>query len=141
MLQTEPVVEKKAMANSGMRERIGGAPEWVHEFLQRIEERDDVRDAVVKAEYERTHQQTMASLSDLSESVGKLGGDVGRVDKKVDGLRSEMLATRKDVADHGTRLAALEHQLHEVHSEIDHCKEKLSTLESEMERLRKQDGG
>lgn len=136
MLQTEPVAKKMS---DKVKDRIGGAPEWVQEFLQRIEDRDDVRDSVVKAEYARTHQQTMNSLSDLSESVGQLGGAVSRVDKRVEGLRLELLETRKDVVDHSTRLAALERQLHDVHSQIDHLKEQVDTLETEVETLRKQE--
>lgn len=137
MLHTEPVVKtKKTMSDGKMKDRIGGAPEWVQEFLQRIEDRDDVRDAVAKTEYERTHQQTMVSLADLAESLGLLGGAVSRVDKKVESLSLEMRATRRDVADHGTRLAALESQLHEVHAQINELNGKVETLEAELETLR-----
>lgn len=124
------------MMSDSMKNRIGGAPEWVQEFLQRIEDRDDVRDAVVKAEYDRTHQQTMTSLSELAESVGLLGGAVSRVDKKVEDLSKEMHTTRREVADHGMRLAALEHQVHDVHAQINELNGKVKTLEAELETLR-----
>lgn len=140
MLQTEAVVKtKKVMSDGKVKTRIGGAPEWVQEFMQRIEDRDDVRDAVVKDEYRRTHLMTMTSLSELAESVGLLGGAVSRVDKKVEDLSKEMRTTRRDVANHGTRLATIEHQLHDVHEQINELNVKVETLEAELETLRKQE--
>ncbi len=112
------MLQATTMANEKVSKRIGGAPEWVREFLQRIEDRDEVRDATAKLERGREHKATMDSLADLAGSVGQLGGSVGRIDKKVDGLRDELVATRQDVAGHGTRLASLEKDLRDVPDEV-----------------------
>lgn len=137
MLQT--VVAAKMAKDEKISTRIGGAPEWVQEFLQRIEDRDDVRAEVTQAEMKKIHDVTMLSLGDLAESVGKLGGAVSRVDKKVERLREELLLTRQDVAGHGTRLATLEKEIHDVHMKIGELNTKVVGLEEELASLQDQE--
>lgn len=138
MLQT--VVAAKMAKDEKISKRIGGAPEWVQEFLQRIEDRDDVRAEVTQAEMKKIHDVTMLSLGDLAESVGKLGGAVSRVDKKVESLREELLLTRQDVAGHGTRLATLEKEIHGVHMRLGELNAKVAGLEEELASLQDQEG-
>lgn len=137
MLQA--VVAAKMTKNEKISTRIGGAPEWVQEFLQRIEDRDDVRAEVTQAEMKKIHDVTMLSLGDLAESVGKLGGAVSRVDKKVESLRQELLLTRQDVAGHGTRLATLEKEIHDVHMRLGELNAKVVGLEEELASLQDQE--
>lgn len=137
MLQT--VVAAKMAKDEKISKRIGGAPEWVQEFLQRIEDRDDVRAEVTQAEMKKIHDVTMLSLGDLAESVGKLGGAVSRVDKKVESLRQELLLTRQDVAGHGTRLATLEKEIHDVHMRLGELNAKVVGLEEELASLQDQE--
>lgn len=138
MLQT---LAAKMAKEDKVSKRIGGAPEWVQEFLERVEARDDVRAEVAKLEMERIHRATMTSLEDLAESVGKLGGAVSRVDAKVERLRQELLLTRQDVAGHGTRIATLEKEIHDVHTRIGELSAKVQSLEEELSALQDQDKG
>lgn len=135
MLYQQPVEKKMAKEDDKISKRIGGAPEWVQEFLERIEERDDVRAEITKLEMKKIHDVTMLSLGDLAESVGKLGGAVSRVDQKVEKLRQELLLTRQDVAGHGTRLATLEKEIHDVHLRVGELSAKVNVLEEELSAL------
>ena len=125
-------LKKKSMAKSEVRERIGGAPEWVQEFLQRIEDRDEIRD-----EKERlVHERMLKGLQDLSGDIGSLSGALGRLDQKVEVLRREIMSTKRAVSEHNTRLEALEAEVHEVHTQLSSLHKRLDSAESEIRVLR-----
>jgi chromosome segregation ATPase len=112
--------------------KIDGAPNWVNEFLQRVEDRDLVRDEKENA----VHKRILDSIGELASNIGVLGSDVGRIDRKLELVRQEVVSARRTLSDHDVRLGHLEQEFSSVHTEIDALLKKQANLEAEIGKLR-----
>lgn len=128
LLATVAAARKKKMSSDDGK--IDGAPEWVQEFLGRI----DRRDAERNLQEDTAHKATLDAISDMSETVGQIAGSLARLEKQVDMQRNELRNTRD-------KMTALQNELATVHEKIDGLTERVEVLEGDLQQLRESPDG
>lgn len=101
--------------------KIEGAPTWVHEFLERVESRDAVRNEIE----DQAHKATLNAISELAETVGQIAGSLARLERKVETQRQEIRITRD-------KMSVLEEELRLVHNQIDGLNERVQGVEEQI---------